>query len=182
MLVGLLRILGYQLPAEDPCCLLGESRVLRWADSPLTGDIPELVRRIEEIPDGVVWKDPAVAVYADEVDWSDWDVIRVTRNHRDVAASEVRWLTGPVDEQEMAERAAEWSARLDRIPAAETFEAGWVREAPLYALDTLTHELGLSTPTGGHRALAQAFIRHGGGYFCPLPGACGVDEAGHLLC
>lgn len=181
LVVGLLRILGYQLPPGNTSCLLGESRIIRWAGSPLQGDIDLLVPLIDALPDGVVWKDPAVALYADRIDWTGWDVIRVTRNPVDVAASEARWQDDPVDQQHLAERACDWAARLDAVPALETFEASWVRAAPQIALDGLSRELRGSAPTRTQQALTHAFVHRGGGYRCPLPETCPLPEPAHTL-
>jgi hypothetical protein len=179
MIVGLLRILGYQLPDLDPCCILGESRILRWAGSPLGGDLDQLTTLIGQVPDGVVWKDPAVAVYLDRLDLTSWDVVTVTRDPATVAASEARWLTEPVDTDDLQDRAADWAARVAAVPALVTLEADTVRATPLTALEALAHTLLGEDVSGGHRALAAAFVRGGGGYHCPFPRGCDLPVSSH---
>lgn len=179
--VGLLRILGYRLPDADPCCLLGESRRLRWADSPLHDNIPQLACEIDALPDGVVWKDPTVAMYAAQIDWSEWTVIRVIRDPHSVAASEQRWLPDAHTPVELIERARQWASVLDAVPAALRIGVSVMRARPVHALQMLAHATADTHPMEDALERATAFIRAEGGYHCPRPGACGLREAAHSI-
>lgn len=169
MVVGLLRVLGYRLPDADPDCVLGESRLLRWVGSPMEGDPKALAVAVGALPDGVVWKDPAVALYADHINWSGWSVVRVRRDPHAVAESEQRWIGARVDP--MIDRAREWGTRLDRIPAVLELGFAAVRNRPLLALEALGEVTGRAV-TLGARTQALAFVRADPGYHCPTPGSC----------
>lgn len=174
MAVGMLRILGFRLPDVDPDCVLGESRRLRWADSPLH-DTPEvLAGEVDRLPDRVVWKDPAVAMYADLIDWSSWLVVRVVRDPHAVAASEDRWLGG-VDRWAMIDRAREWTARLNHIPASAEVTFTALRARPLIALDHLADATGRRV-TRSARDQVMAFVQDTSGYRCPVPGTCQLNH------
>lgn len=176
LVVGLLRILGYQLPAQDPDCLFGESRTLRWADSPLGGDVRELVRLVGQVPGGVVWKDPAVGLYCHGIDWTQWRTVRVVRDLDAVVASEVAHGSTE-DPGYLRERAEDWGAALDRVVVPDVLVS---LEAIVFAPGPTFTALGMTltgvAPSVNQQAMARSFVDPDGGYSCPLPWSCELHQ------
>lgn len=116
MTVGLLRILGWRLPPDHlPSCPPGEARALRIHNNGRTLTADQVADQVNQLGDGIVWKDPAVALYADRIDWTRWAIVRVRRGHRDVADSMGRWAEhDPEPRDVLARRAIDWNQRLDR--------------------------------------------------------------------
>lgn len=171
--VGLLRIAGFLLPADDPVCYVGESRVYRPDGR---RNLKQIAARVNTLPYRTVWKDPQVARYAELVDWSRWRIVRVTRDHAAVGESERRWsgqLVGP-----MTSRAREWNSRLNlHLPEPHiTLAAEDVAADPARALAALTVALGLVYPTQRQLGQAVQFVQLDGGYRCPLPADCSLPH------
>lgn len=171
---GLVRILGFRLPGPEgfQVCDLGENKVLRRFDNPHKVNARDLSIRINAIPDdeGLVWKDPAVAMYAHYVRWSSWRVIRVDRDPDAVAASERRWRQNIPN----ARKRAEDMYRIigDRIPYPTLrMQMEDVRSEPVEALHKIADMLDVSAPTAKQEGAAKFFASQPG-YRCPIPGAC----------
>lgn len=173
--VGLIRILGYSLPEQSPLCLYGESEVLRWANSPLGGDLDRLVPLVEQVPDGVVWKDPSVGLYSDRVEWLEWKTVRVLRDPVEVVSCEIR-RGNPQDPDYLFDRTREWSAALNEIPISVTLSMRQMMNNPLRSLDELSVALVGRHPTRLEQVVANRFVRPLGGYHCPFSGACDLPE------
>lgn len=176
MTVGLLRILGYQMPESkwDPVCILGEATRLRYVLNEDELRYEELAERVMALPDNTVWKDPVVGEYAHLIDWSTWDVVTIRRQTGKVEDSERRWM-GQEESVGTRQRANKWyrnirNALVETPPAQRLhLPMSHVQSRPRQALLLLS---GLSgpMPTGQQVYQALDFVKPG--YRCPLPGAC----------
>lgn len=171
--VGLLRIAGFTLPGSvsEQICAQGESRSHRWEAT----SVYDLVRRVDRLPDGTVWKDPQVARYAHCIDWSTWRVVRVWRHPDEVGDAEYRWTKQ--DTLEMRSRAARWNFTLDEEIPGASFAALTHFTAVISNVELVQTELhfvlGLDPPTDAQRLAALDFTVRSG-YRCPLPESCEI--------
>lgn len=176
---GLLRILGFSLPPErfEPECILGESRRLRLIDPDYGQNAGAILGGLLALPDGTVWKDPAVGDYAHRVSWRGWRTVLVERDPFEVAASERRH--GYLLPTEVHVSAARHRYRMiGRALAAQGVVPDLVVPFDSARLDAprtlvaLTEALALPHPTAEQVRYATDFLRPGG-YRCPLPDVCG---------
>lgn len=176
--VGLLRILGYELPegATNETCPFGESPTHRLLENPGAPTVNRLVKHVSELPPGTVWKDPAVGEYAHLIDWSTWDVVSVYRPPALVMESEKRWGHTVLRADQRAQRwyQAMGKARDVTHPRRSlNLDLRDIREDPVWALHKMALRLGLETDPWLD-LMAKMFVQPSGGYQCPVVGACSV--------
>lgn len=177
MTVGLLRILGYDMPGLgwDPVCILGEATRLRYVQNPDDLTYEELAERVMDLPDGTVWKDPVVGEYAHLIDWSTWDVVTVRRKASHVQDSEQRWMGEGFEGT--GHRASLWyqkiNTALEASPPARRLHLtmSQMQRSPRAALRDMAHLYGRE-PTGQQIYQALEFVSPG--YRCPLPLGCPI--------
>lgn len=173
VVVGLLRIAGFTLPGSvsEQICAQGESMSHRWEAT----SVHDLVRRVDNLSDGTVWKDPQVARYSHQVDWSTWRVVRVWRDSDEVGDAEFRWTKQNMFE--MMTRAFSWNRILDEnIPmrslAALTHFSTVISDVERTQTE-LHYALDIAPPTEMQRLAALDFTVRSG-YRCPLPESCEI--------
>lgn len=168
--VGLLRILGFDLPPAQyvPRCDAGEAQKLRAPDGP----VEPVVEALAQLPDNVVWKDPAVGRYADQVPWEVFDVVvRLERAGDDILDSERHWgISAP--RGALAERNARWKKNLlANAPIDLTTSLEGIRQRPMLSMGALAAVTGEKLDEV-KRMQAREFVKRQGGYICPIPDRC----------
>lgn len=169
-IAGMLRILGFEIVegSECPSC---EHEDLR---SPMSREgAVQVIKKLHDLPDGFLWKDPSVGEYADMVPWNLFKVVRIHRLEQDTIDAEVRRV--PRGHPAPAERNRRWAASIgEHVIADVNISFELMKISPDGVLDLITIGLGLPRATASQRLAVDRFIQREPGYRCPLPRSCTV--------